>query len=108
MWKEGSGDQTDYLNIKLCAPAGVLHPSLWMGHKALSWRFINDAACSQEQSWCELCFHGSAHGRGAQAEQQMQVIIAQSFCFKGLGHLNVTVYKWELLEEIEQSDFKGV
>lgn len=56
----------------------------------------------------ELCFHGSAHGRGAQAEQQMQVIIAQSFCFKGLGHLNVTVYKWELLEEIEQSDFKGI
>lgn len=47
-------------------------------------------------------------GRRAQAEQQMQVIIAQSFCFEGLGHLNVTVYKWGLLEEIEQSDFKDI
>lgn len=112
MWKEECGDQIDYLNIKPCAPAGVLHLSLWMGHKASSWSFINGAAWSQAQSRRKLRFHGSVHGRGAQAEQQMQFIIAQPFCFKGLGDLNVTVYKWELLGEIEQckaqSDFKGI
>jgi len=51
-------------------------------------------------------------GGGVQAEQQMQFIIAQPFCFEGLGDLNVTVYKWELLGEIKQckpqSDLKGI
>lgn len=112
LWKEESGDQIDYLNVKPCPPAWALHPPLWMGHKASSQHFIDGAAWSQVQSRRELHFHGSVHRKGVQAKQQMWFIIAQPFCFKGLRGLNVTVYKWELLGEIDQckaqSDFKGI
>lgn len=103
---------TIWKSIKPCPPAWVLHPPLWMGHKASSQHFIDGAAWSQVQSRRELHFHGSVHRKGVQAKQQMWFIIAQPFCFKGLRGLNVTVYKWELLGEIDQckaqSDFKGI